>query len=73
MMFSHARPTGFPVGGWYAISTQGDIMRQPYAQHGDMAPRYASPEAAAKGGAAIERLYDRLLGLNHRVPKTRES
>jgi hypothetical protein len=55
------RFTGLPCGGWYAIATDGHAMRPPSANHGDMPPRYRTPEMAEANGLRMERAYMRLM------------
>lgn len=42
-----ARPTGFPVGGFYAVHPEtGEALRHSKAKYGDLPPRFATPEKA---------------------------
>jgi hypothetical protein len=41
------RPSGFPVGGYYALDEDGNVLRGK-AQYGDLPPRFKTPEQADK-------------------------
>lgn len=48
-----ARPTGQPVGGFYAVDAQDRLLVKKGYQYGDMPPRFATEEAAIKAGAKL--------------------
>jgi len=41
-----SRPTGFPVGGFYALDHAGNPIKKPDAKYGDLPPRYTTQEKA---------------------------
>lgn len=48
-----AKPTGFPIGGWYATNPDGATIRDPKAAHGTLPRRFKTPEAAIAWGEKV--------------------
>jgi hypothetical protein len=59
--FITSRPTGFPVGGHYALDEHGNVLRG-NAKEGEMPPRYPTSEKADQVATAVHAAYKGLSG-----------